>query len=289
MTAPRRLIVSGDDFGAAAEANAGILRAHRDGILTSTSLMVTAEAASAAVAGAREHQRLAVGLHLVLAQGRPVSPPEAVPMLVGSHHGFGERPIANGLRYAWAWCSTVGRRQLVREVEAQLEAFAGTGLPLAHVDGHCSMHLHPVVLPILLGCAPRFGIRAIRLVREDLGAALRHDRRHAARKTFEQVVFRTLSRLAEPRLRAAGIRTADRVYGMHQSGHVDEAYLLGLLPRLRPGLSELYCHPAERQPPAMARWQSGYDHEGELAALTSPRVRAALAREGIELVSYHEA
>src|SRR5207247_5860714 len=59
---PRRLVVSGDDFGAGPEVNAGVIRAHRDGILTSTSLMVTGEAMSEAVALAREHPGLAVGL-----------------------------------------------------------------------------------------------------------------------------------------------------------------------------------------------------------------------------------
>jgi len=284
----RRLIVSGDDFGAAPEVNAAVLRAHREGILTSASLMVNAEAAAAAVAAAREHRRLAVGLHLVLVQGRPVSPPESVPMLIGRRGAFGEQPVTSGFRYAWVRCSRIGRRQLEREIEAQLAAFERTGLPLAHVDGHCNMHLHPMVLPLLVRCASRFGIRAVRLPREDLGPALRHDRRFAGRKTVEQVVFRALGWLARPALRRAGIRCADRVYGMHQTGHVTEAYLLELLPRLPVGVSEVYCHPAERQPPALARYQTGYEHERELAALLSPRVRAALAREGIELITYRD-
>ena len=53
MTPARRLIVSGDDFGVADEVNEGIVRAHRDGILGQTSLMVTGAAASRAVELAR--------------------------------------------------------------------------------------------------------------------------------------------------------------------------------------------------------------------------------------------
>lgn len=285
----RRLVVTGDDFGAAPEINAAVLRAHREGILTSTSLMVTGPAAAAAVAGARAHPRLAVGLHLLLVQGRPAADPAHLSAITGRAGVFGDAPVMAGLRYAWAWCGRRGRRQLAREIEAQLAAFERTGLPLAHVDGHCNMHLHPAVLPTLLRCAPRFGIRAVRLPREELGAALLHDRRAVARKTFEQLVFRTLALLAVPRLRAAGIGYATRVYGMHQTGRVDEAYLLGLLPRLPAGLSEIYCHPAERRPPALARYQRGYDHARELAALTSARVRDALRRERIELVTYRDA
>ncbi len=282
---PRRLIVSGDDFGAAPEVNAAVARTHRDGILTSTSLMVRGDAVEEAVAVAAAHPRLAIGLHLVLAQGRPAAPPTAIPRLVRRDGRFGDQPVFCGLRYAWAWLGRAGRAQIAREVEAQLEAFAATGLPLAHVDGHLNMHLHPMVLPVLVALAPRYGIRVMRLTREDLGAALRYDPRHGLRKRAEAVVFRALAAFAAPRLAAAGIRTADRVYGLHQSGHVDEAYLLALVQALPPGTSEVYCHPAERQPPALAAWQKGYDHEGEVAALLSARVRRVLRAAEVELIS----
>jgi hopanoid biosynthesis associated protein HpnK len=282
----RRLIVSGDDFGAAHEVNAGVVRAHRDGILTSTSLMVTGAAAAEAVALVRTSPRLAVGLHLVLAQGRPAAPTDAIPRLVGSGPLFGRQPVLAGLRYAWVSLSRRGRGELRREIEAQLTAFAATGLPLAHVDGHLNMHLHPMVLSVLLEMAPRYGVRALRLSREPLLPALRHDRRHAARKSAEGIVFGLLSAWAAPRLRAAGVACADRVYGMHQTGHVDEAYVLALVRALPSGVSELYCHPAEAAPAALRADQPGYEHAGEVAALVSPRVRAALREGDTELISY---
>jgi len=282
----RRLVVSGDDFGAAPEVNAGIVRAHRDGILTATSLMVTGEAAADAVTLARAHPRLAVGLHLVLAQGRPAAPVREIPRLVAQDGAFRRTPVPTGIRYAWASLSRTGRAQLRCEVEAQLAAFAATGLRLAHVDGHLNMHLHPMVLPILLELAPRYGIRAVRLPREDLGTALRWDRRHLARKLAEGLVFQALAAWSAPRLRRAGIVTADRVYGMHETGHVDEAYLLALVAALPAGVSEVYCHPSEGVSPALAPFQVGYDQAAELSALTSPRVRAATRAAGIELVSY---
>jgi predicted glycoside hydrolase/deacetylase ChbG (UPF0249 family) len=178
------------------------------------------------------------------------------------------------------------RAELRREIEAQLEAFVATGLPLSHVDGHLNMHLHPMVLAILVELAPRFGIKAVRLSRESLGAALRHDRSHLLRKLSEGAVFHALAAYAAPRLRAAGIVTADRVYGMHQTGHVDERYLLALIRCLPDGVSELYCHPAERAPAGLAPHQPGYDNAGELAALVSPAVRESIRRGAVELISY---
>jgi hopanoid biosynthesis associated protein HpnK len=282
----RRLVVTGDDFGAAPEVNAAIVRAHRDGILTSASLMVTGLAAASAVGLAREHPRLAVGLHLVLAQGRPAASPAEIPRLVGRDGRFPRQPVLAGLGYAWASLFRSGRTQLWREIEGQLAAFATTGLPLSHVDGHLNMHLHPMVLPILLELAPRYGIRAVRLTREELGPALRYDATHLGRKIAEAAIFGVLARWAAPRLRAAGIVRADRVYGMHQTGHVDERYLLALIARLPAGTSELYCHPADHAPGVLAAEQPGYQHAVETAALTSPRVRAAIEAAGVRLVGY---
>jgi hopanoid biosynthesis associated protein HpnK len=281
----RRLIVAADDFGMSAGVNAGIIRAHTAGILTEASLMVTGRAVDEAVNLARATPTLSVGLHLVLAQGRAASPSARVPRLVAANGEFGINPIAAGFRYFF----TPGiRAELHREVSAQIEAFLDTGLPLSHVDGHVTVHMHPVVVDILVDVCKRYGIRTVRLPREPLAGALRYDHRHLVRKLFEGTVFTILSRWAEPRLCRARLRHPDRIYGLHQTGHVSEDYVVSLLGALPPGVSELYCHPALIDDEAR-RWRpSDYASEQELAALTSPRVRAAVASEGIELISYRD-
>lgn len=282
---PRALIVAADDFGMSAAVNAGIVRAHRDGVLTDASLMVNGQGFDDAVALARAHPTLSVGLHLVLVQGCAVTPPAAVPTLVDGNGMFGTNAPWTGLRY---FVTPGARAQLRREIAAQLDKFMATGLPLSHVDGHMTIHMHPTVLAIVLDLAPRYGIRALRLPREPLGPALRFDRRHLARKLFEGLAFATLSRHARPRLEAAGIRFPARMFGMHQTGHVCETYLLDLLPRLGPGVTEIYCH-AGLWDDESRRWRPrDYDPEGELAAVCSTRVRDAIRAAGITLTTYHE-
>lgn len=280
---PTRLIISADDFGMSAGINAAVLRAHRDGVLTEAGLMVTGRGAADAVALARGAPSLGVGLHLVLVQGHAAAPAAELPGLTDAQGRFGDHPTWAGLRYFF----TPGvRAQLRREIRAQLEAFRATGLPLSHVDGHLTIHLHPAVLGILVEAAATYGIRAVRLPRDPLGPALRYDRRHAGRKLFEATAFTLLSRFARRRLAAAGIRHADTVFGLHQTGHVTENYLLDLLPRLRPGVTEIYCH-AGVPDDESRRWRpANYEDEAELAALCSPRVRAALAAAGVELIGY---
>jgi predicted glycoside hydrolase/deacetylase ChbG (UPF0249 family) len=79
----RYLIVTADDFGLHESINAAIEQGSRHGVLTAASLMVAAPAAEDAVRRARALPGLAVGLHVVLADGTPILPPDALPDLVG--------------------------------------------------------------------------------------------------------------------------------------------------------------------------------------------------------------
>jgi len=284
-TSARRLIVSADDFGLSPGVNAGILEAHRDGILTDASLMVTGTACAEAVELARATPTLAVGLHLVLVQGRAAAPADTVPTLVDGNGMFRNQPVLNGFRYFF----TPGiRTQLEREIRAQLDTYAGTGLPLSHVDGHLTIHMHPTVLSILLRLAPQYGIRALRLPREPLRISLRLDGRARVRKVLESVTFRGLVRWALPRLRAHGMRYPDQMFGLHQSGHMTEPYILGVIAALPPGITEIYCHASQVDTEAR-RWRpQDYECEAELSALTSGRVRATLDAQGVTRMSYRD-
>jgi chitin disaccharide deacetylase len=283
--ARRRLIISADDFGMSPGVNAGVIAAHRDGVLTDASLMVNAAACAEAVELARATPSLSVGLHLVLVQGRATSAPQEISALVDRQAMFRNNSVAVGLRYFF----TPGvRAQLEREVRAQLEKYVRTGLALSHVDGHLNIHMHPTVLAILLRVAAEYGIRAVRLPREPLGITLRLDRRWFMRKLVESVTFKALAAYAQPRLAAHGMRYPDQMFGLHQSGHVTEPYLLGILDALPAGVTEVYCHAAQVDAEAR-RWRpADYESEGELAALTSARVRTALGAAGIERISYRD-
>jgi hopanoid biosynthesis associated protein HpnK len=283
MNAARRLIVSADDFGLSPGVNAGIIRAHREGILTDASLMVNGVAVDEAVELARATPTLSVGLHLVLLQGHATTLPDAIPGLVDAAGMFRNDPVAVGIRYFFTPGIHV---QLEREIGAQLEKYLRTGLPLSHVDGHLNIHMHPTVLGILVRVAERYGIRAMRLPREPLDISLRLDRRDRSRKIAESLTFRRLAAFAARRLQARGIRYPDQMFGLHQSGHVTEPYLLGVIEALAPGVTEIYSHASITDTEAR-RWRpADYECEAELAALTSPRVRAALSQQQIERTSY---
>jgi len=267
----RSLTVTGDDFGSSADVNAAIVDAHRRGVLTAASLMVTGPAADEAVALARGNPGLAIGLHLVLVDGRAALPMATVPNLVGPGGLFPRSPLRAGLRYQF---SPAARREVRLEVREQLELFRRTGLRLSHVDGHHHLHLHPVVLDALLEAAGDFRVPAVRLPSEELRTAFALDARNRVRNAVWSPIFRSLRRRAEKKLARAGVRFADRVYGLFATGAIDEGYLLRLVPRMRGSRVELYAHPS------LASSNGGRQ---ELAALLSPRVRDAIRDNGFRL------
>ncbi|MEJ2210131.1 MAG: hopanoid biosynthesis-associated protein HpnK [Anaerolineae bacterium] len=237
---PHHVILNADDFGSSATVNEAVMQAYREGVLTSTSLMAGGPAMEEAAALARQAPGLAVGLHLVVVDGPPVLPPHEIPHLVDGRGQFPPAPLGLGLKYAF---HAGARRELEREMEAQFARFAETGLPLSHVDGHLHMHMHPTVLDLLLPLAARYGARGIRLPRDELLLALRHDRRRAGVKVGWAIAFALLTRRCLGRVRARGLVTTRRVYGLMQSGQMDQAYVLKVLAGLSVPTAEIYFHP----------------------------------------------
>jgi hopanoid biosynthesis associated protein HpnK len=267
----RRLVVNADDFGRSRSVNEAVVRAHCDGILTTASLMVNEPAAAEAVALAREHPRLGVGLHLTLLDGRATLPPERLGGLVNGRGEFDRAPVRVGWRYFFR---RELREPLRAEVRAQFAKFRETGLTLDHVNGHLHLHLHPAVLPTVIEEMERTGARHARLTRDPFWLEARLAGGRWLYRAAHAVVFFGLARAAARRFRAHGLRHTDRVFGLLQHGRVDEAYVLRLLERLPPGDSELYAHP------------SLDEFEHEFRALISPRVRRRVAENGIQLVRY---
>lgn len=275
----RRLIVCADDFGRDEAVNEAVEKAHREGILGSASLMVAGPAAADAVARARRLPGLRVGLHLVLIDGTPLLPPEALGRLIGRDGHFDHRQLRAGLRYFFR---PGMRRPLAAEIEAQFAAFRATGLVLDHVNAHKHMHVHPMVARLVVEIGRGYGIRAVRLPAEPAAILCRAlPGEHHRVPTFTPAVA-ALRR----RLRREGLLSNDHAFGLAWSGRMTEQRLLALLPHLPAGTSEIYCHPATRETRALAAAMPGYRPIEELAALVSPLVRRKIAELGIILAAY---
>src|SRR5580693_971617 len=163
--ATRRLVVNADDFGLSVSVNAAVIRAHREGILTTASLMVNEPGFMGAVALAKENPKLGVGLHLSLLHGHAALPADQIPGLVNAHGKFSDSPVGVGMAYFF---KPSLHEQLRAEISAQFQRFHATGLKLDHVNGHLHLHLHPTIFKILMTDPATAGITHMRLTRDCL-------------------------------------------------------------------------------------------------------------------------
>ena len=275
----KQLVITADDFGASPEVNEAVEAAHRRGVLTAASLMVGAPAAADAVARARALPELRVGLHLVLAEGRPLLPARAVTRLIDAHGNFRSDMTALGFQIA---LSAETRRQLAAEIGAQFAAFHATGLALDHCNAHKHFHLHPMIAAMLVDIGARFGLTAVRVPDEPLGVLRAVE---PGIPWDPQPHTAICAALLRRRLRAAGCVSPDQVFGLAWSGRMNRTRLLGLIEHLPEGLSEIYLHPATG---SYAGAAEGYGYRDEFEALTAPDVIAACRADDLQLGGFRD-
>jgi hopanoid biosynthesis associated protein HpnK len=269
----RRLIVNADDFGRSRSINDAVIRAHKEGILTTASLMVNEPAFEEAVTLAKANPALGVGLHLTLLCGHSSLAAEQIPGLVNGNREFTNNPGGAGFRYFFR---RELRKQLRAEIHAQFQKFRDTGLPLDHVNGHLHLHLHPTIFSILMEDAAQLGIERLRLTFDPFLLNLRLASGHFFYRALHATIYHLLSARARPLLEQRKIQHTRRVFGLLQNARVDETYINRLLPCLPVGDSELYSHP------------SLDEFINEFQALISPRIRDQVEKLGIKLIRYQD-
>lgn len=235
--------------------NEAVEQAHVTGVLTAASLMVGSPGMAEAVTIARRQPELAVGLHVVLTDGVPVLPAARIPSLTGKDGRFRDDMAGLGLLLA---LSREARAEMLAEIRAQLDLFAETGLTADHVNAHKHYHLHPLIGAALIQVAAGAGITTWRLPAEDGGGRIQN----------------AWCGVMRGRGTPWGLAAPDRVVGLRWSGAFTAERLLEALPRTPPGVTEFYFHPATSDD--VPGGAPGYRYTDELAALTDPRVIAAV-------------
>jgi chitin disaccharide deacetylase len=143
----RIVVVNADDFGLSDGVSRAIIRAHAEGIVTSTSVMVRQPAVERAIERARRHPELGLGLHLDL----------------------GEWTLRDG---AWqplySVVDTEDESAVAAEIERQLERFrALVGAEPTHIDSHQHVHRNQPIATV------------VRALARSLDVPLRHTSRGA--------------------------------------------------------------------------------------------------------------
>jgi hopanoid biosynthesis associated protein HpnK len=291
----RQLIVNADDFGLTSGVNRAIVEAHRDGVVSSATLMATApdESFREAVELALALPGLSVGCHVVLVDGRPVSPPGAVDTLLAIRSG--EPECFYSSLSAFAARATMGgfdREQLVTEIVAQIRRIQAAGVVVTHLDSHKHAHIFPEILRAMLRAARICGVPAIRSPFVPIKAIMAQQfaGRATLLKRYGQVrVLNAFAGNFRRQTSRAGLRSPDGVIGVIETGSMDGILLRQALGGLPEGTWELVCHPGYEDADLRAvRTRLVESRERELALLTSAELKAFLAAEKIQVIGYRE-
>ena len=92
----------------------------------------------------------------------------------------------------------------------------------------------------------------------------------------------------QKKLRQSGIAHNQEIFGLYESGAMLENTWLRLIPQLRPGVTEIFCHPAAKKISHLAEIPSSYHHEAEFEALISLKVKDRLKQDNIKLTCFAE-
>lgn len=178
-------IFNADDFGISKGVNAAIVKAHKEGILNSTSLMINQKYALQAVDEAKIMPALKVGLHLNLTNEIPAADPAEIPLLVDAKgklkNGFVNLLVLSLLK------SKELRRQVEIEIRAQIEKYKATGLTLNHIDGHRHVHLIPVIFQVVRKLAEEYGILRIRTMNENIFYTVKYNKQNLQKNWFSHL------------------------------------------------------------------------------------------------------
>jgi predicted glycoside hydrolase/deacetylase ChbG (UPF0249 family) len=271
----RKLILNADDYGLTRGVSQGIRFAFSNGLISSTTAMLTIPGAGRGLEIAlRDTPALPIGIHLTLTIGEPVSSPEKIPSLVNDKGCFFSRDSF------LARLDRIVPEEAGLEFRAQIEALIALGIQPDHLDSHHFVsYLSPALLEQMLGLAKEYHLAVRPPAGNDAAMA----------DVFPGLPDSSIAFLkgdAQSAVWRASIPTADRLYLTFYDKTATKKNLQWILSNMPEGTSEIMCHLGI--PDADLRNLSDYaDERGdELNVLTESDLPKLLQAQGIQLIAY---
>ena len=264
----RVLIVNADDFGMCHDQNEGVMTGLTEGVFTSSTILVTCPWFEEAAAFARSTPSADLGVHLTLTaewdsyKWGPVMARRAVPSLV------------DGRGYLWQTVEQVYEHARLDEAEAelraQIEKALTAGIDVTHLDSH-------------------MGTLQLRADYHEIYARLANDYRLPIRLASRKRMRTEGMGAILDQLDATGVVTPDHLvfYGPPMVSET-ESYWTNLLRTLKPGVTEILCHPALARDELKSCARDAFQREADFRYFTSDKTRRLIADEGVKLAGYRE-
>ncbi len=260
----KRLIINADDFGLTPGVTRGILDAHLNGVVTSTSAMMnSAHIAESLAAANRDAPYLGIGVHLVLTWGKPLLPPEEVSTLVDDTGHFYKIFQLSGR------VGNFDLNEVKIEWQTQIEAFISYGRRPDHLDSHHHIsYSSPALFAVMLDLANEYNL-PIRFPCKSEDSS------------FEiEPLIQILNQypISVPQL---------CITAFYDEG-VSIANLSSIISALPEGVSELMCHPGYADSELIEGSTYTTAHEMELRILTSKEIKTCIKENGVSLARFSD-
>lgn len=279
----KQLIINADDFGLNETVNEGIIKGYTAGIVTSTTLMPSGNAFEHATTLASSHKQLGVGVHLTLVGEKPICKPDTIKSLVNMEGYLAPQYP----QFLADYClGKIRLEDVQRELTAQVQKVADSGIAITHLDSHQHMHIVPGIIEITINLAKQFNIKAIRIPAEPylfLGGYPFSVVRFIARGGLT-----CLAQLARRKIQRQGLISSNHFFGMLAGGNMHEEFLLHIINSLPEGISEIMMHPGMNDVILKTLYNWDLHWEAELSAVTSPIIRQSIINNDINLISFRE-
>jgi len=272
----KRVIVNADDLGFSQGVTEGIEKAHREGIVTSATIIANMPGSEAAARRLVELPGLGVGVHLNVSQGRPLSTEAAL----ADEDGV-MRHTAAGVLMACTW-----RPWLLNAIEAEFDAqirwALDHGIRPTHLDSHRHSHGFPPVFVRVARLARRHNIPFVRRLSEKLPGE------GWAVAPAKQRRTRTLLNLFGPAnsLIARRLHGTLGTWGIAHTGLVDTDFLVRVAGAVQPGVTEVMVHAGLGNDLNDQATRLVQSRRVETEALCDPTVRHAFETNGVKLIHY---
>ena len=278
----KKLIVNADDFGLHTLINQGIIKGHREGFITSTSIMPSADAYEEAVELAKANPKLGIGIHLTLVGGvKSVLPKEQVSSLLDSEGRFLPDYVAFAKRF---YTGGVKGSELEAELRAQIEKALASGLNITHIDSHQHTHVLPGMNGLVRKLCNEYNIKRERIPKE--GYTFSGGFQAGLGRKIGRCGLSFCAALAASGADKDGIKHPDYFFGMLAGGHLNAELVGNIIRALPEGVSEIMTHPGLETAPLAKLYAWHYTWETELASYLDESNKALIKERNVQLVSF---
>lgn len=255
------LIINADDFGLNKEINEGIINSFKNGCVTSASLITTEESFKDAKDKIEANPLLDIGIHLNIVRGQAKN------------------------NIFWLFVKRMANKKATEEkiyqqFEKQIKKALDHKIKITHLDTEKHLHIFPFILKIMIALAKKYDIKTIRLPFEKISKAKSANIRQLLKIFFSYLFYKKSLRL----IKQSGLSYPDFFYGISLSQRFSLNNLKRLIDDLRPGISELSCHPALK----IAQTASFIDQSRyqELQTLTNPALLSYIKDKEVVLTNF---